>query len=71
MKIKHIWTENFWVSKVMPGVITGLVTGIVLYFTLPRAIAWVLQQQQAGTLAFHPMINEEEDYVVINYSDFY
>lgn len=44
MKIHHVWTENFWVNKVMPGVITGLVTGVVLYFTLPRAIAWAAYQ---------------------------
>jgi len=59
-----IWTDSFWVNKVMPGVITGLVTGVVLYFTLPHAIAWVLQQQQAGTLAFHPMITDmDTEYV--------
>jgi len=43
---KIIWTDNFWVNKVMPGVIAGLTTGLVLYFILPPAVAAYVRRQQ-------------------------
>lgn len=47
MKIeKVLLTDNFWVNKVMPGVITGLVTGAVLYYILPPAMAAYVARQQ-------------------------